>query len=136
MTYLLGVESASQNPVTEGAICIEVPATNFAIATVPERLEQRRTASLCAKRNLAGLTENFENIIVRENYLHGMGRESFRNEIYPQSGADANSIRVVACVSKQGNNTIGSNKQFTSRSSRRTYPPRSCCSANVLIWLP
>ena len=36
MTYLLGVESTSQNPVTEGAACIEVPATYFAIATVPD----------------------------------------------------------------------------------------------------
>jgi len=36
MIYLLGIESTSQNPATEGATCIEVPATCFAIATVPE----------------------------------------------------------------------------------------------------
>ena len=36
MTYLLGVESTNQTPLTEGAICKEVPATRFAIATVPK----------------------------------------------------------------------------------------------------
>jgi len=36
MTYLLGVEATSQTPATEGATCFEVPATRFAIATVPE----------------------------------------------------------------------------------------------------
>ena len=36
MTYLLGVEATSKIPVTEGATCIEVPATCFAVATVPD----------------------------------------------------------------------------------------------------
>ena len=36
MVYLLGVETTSPNPVTEGAICIEIPTAHFAIATVPE----------------------------------------------------------------------------------------------------
>ena len=36
MTYLLGVEATSKTSATEGATCIEVPATCFAIATVPE----------------------------------------------------------------------------------------------------
>ncbi|MCL2365006.1 MAG: effector binding domain-containing protein [Defluviitaleaceae bacterium] len=36
MTYLLGVETTSQTPATEGATCKEVPATRFAIATVPK----------------------------------------------------------------------------------------------------
>ena len=36
MTYMLSVETASLTPATEGATCIEIPATRFAIATVPE----------------------------------------------------------------------------------------------------
>jgi len=36
MVYLLGVETMSQIPATEGAICKEVPAGCFAVATVPE----------------------------------------------------------------------------------------------------
>ena len=36
MVYLLGVETTSQIPATEGATCKEVPAGRFAVATVPE----------------------------------------------------------------------------------------------------
>ena len=36
MIYHFGVEAPSQSPVTEGATCIEVPATRFAVATVPK----------------------------------------------------------------------------------------------------
>jgi len=36
MVYHFGVETTSKAPVTEGANCIEVPATCFAVATVPE----------------------------------------------------------------------------------------------------
>ena len=36
MTYLIGVETTGQTPATDGAICKEVPATRFAVATVPE----------------------------------------------------------------------------------------------------
>jgi len=36
MIYHFGVETSSQAPLTEDAICIEVPATRFAVATVPE----------------------------------------------------------------------------------------------------
>lgn len=35
MTYLLGIATTSLSPATEGATCIEIPATRFAIATVP-----------------------------------------------------------------------------------------------------
>ena len=36
MIYHFGVEAQSQSPVTEGATCVEVPATRFAVATVPK----------------------------------------------------------------------------------------------------
>ena len=36
MIYHLGVEVSDQSPATEGANCVEVPATCFAVATVPE----------------------------------------------------------------------------------------------------
>ena len=36
MIYLLGVETTSQTPATQDATCIEVPATCFAVATVPK----------------------------------------------------------------------------------------------------
>jgi len=36
MIYHFGVETPSQAPATEGAVCIEVPATRFAVATIPE----------------------------------------------------------------------------------------------------
>lgn len=48
-----------------------------------ERLEQRRMSFACTKRNLAGLTKHFEDIIVHENYLHGVAKEDF------YSGMDA-----------------------------------------------
>ncbi|MCL2843257.1 MAG: GyrI-like domain-containing protein [Oscillospiraceae bacterium] len=35
MIYHFGVETPNQAPATEGATCIEVPATRFAVATVP-----------------------------------------------------------------------------------------------------
>jgi len=36
MIYHFGVETPTQSPATEGSTCIEVPATRFAVATVPE----------------------------------------------------------------------------------------------------
>ena len=36
MIYHFGVEAPNQSPATAGATCIEVPATRFAVATVPE----------------------------------------------------------------------------------------------------
>jgi len=36
LIYHFGVDAPSQAPVTEGASCIEIPATCFAVATVPE----------------------------------------------------------------------------------------------------
>jgi len=48
-----------------------------------ERLEQRRLNLSCAKRNLAGLTDSFDEINVHENYLRGMAKEDF------YSGMDA-----------------------------------------------
>ena len=36
MTYLLGIETTSQVPATEGATCVEVPANCFAVAVVPQ----------------------------------------------------------------------------------------------------
>jgi predicted transcriptional regulator YdeE len=36
MIYHFGVETSSLAPATEGATCIEVPATRFAVGTVPE----------------------------------------------------------------------------------------------------
>ena len=36
MIYHFGVEAPSDSLVTEGATCVEVPATRFAVATVPK----------------------------------------------------------------------------------------------------
>ena len=36
MIYHFGVEVPKQSPVTEDATCVEVPATRFAVATVPK----------------------------------------------------------------------------------------------------
>jgi len=48
-----------------------------------EKLEQRRLNLSCTRRNLAGLSEDFDKINIHENYLYGISKKDF------YSGMDA-----------------------------------------------
>ncbi|MCL2404630.1 MAG: hypothetical protein FWC92_03675, partial [Defluviitaleaceae bacterium] len=80
---LLALSAASEPPQLS-KICREKSplselntASERSMKMIFERLEQRRTNFACAKRNLAGLTENFNKITIHENYLCGLTKEDF-----------------------------------------------------------
>ena len=62
MVYHFSVETPSLTPATEGATCVEVPATRFAVATVPADMPV-----------LAAWHEFFENGIASINATIDMG---------------------------------------------------------------